>query len=141
MIRILSIFAAMAALSAPAIAQGFTVASDGSGDFRTVQEAVDAAPDYCKQAATEIRIKAGIYREKVTVPPNKQRLHLIGEDALTTVIVWDDYALRTGSTGFPMGTSATSTVFIYGDDFLAENLTFENAAGEGNRWTEAGRYR
>lgn len=115
----------------------FVVARDGSGDFRTVQEAVNAAPDYCKQEATVIRIKSGIYREKVTVPPNKQRLHLIGEDAATTVITWDDYALRKGSTGHPMGTSATSTVFLYGNDFLAENLTFENSAGEGRDIAQA----
>ena len=109
----------------------FVVAKDGSGDFFTVQEAVNAAPDYCKQDETRIFIKKGIYREKVTVPANKQKLHLIGEDALTTVITWDDYALRNGSTGYPMGTSATSTVFMHANDFLAENLTFENSAGEG----------
>ena len=115
----------------------FVMARDGSGDLRTVQEAVNAAPDYCKQEATVIRIKSGIYREKVTVPPNKQRLHLIVEDAATTVITWVDYALRKGSTGHPMGTSATSTVFLYGNDFLAENLTFENRAGEGRDIAQA----
>lgn len=109
----------------------FVVAKDGSGDFFTVQEAVDAAPDYCKQAATTIFIKEGIYREKLTVPSNKQKLHLIGESACGTVITWDDYALRPGSTGYPMGTSATSTAFLHADDFLAENITFENTAGEG----------
>ena len=58
-------------------------------------------------------------------------LHLIGEDVYETVITWDDYARKAGSTGYPMGTSATSTVFMHADDFLAENITFENTAGEG----------
>ena len=124
-------------LCSAANALNLTVASDGSGDFRTVQEAVNAAPDYCRQEATLIYIKAGTYREKVTVPPCKQRLHLVGEDALRTVITWDDYALRLNAAGFPMGTSASSTIFIYGNDFLAENLTFENSAGEGKDIAQA----
>ena len=115
----------------------FVVAKDGSGDFFTVQEAVDAAPDYCKQDQTVIFIKDGIYREKLTVPSNKQKLHLIGESASGTVISWDDYALRPGSTGYPMGTSATSTAFLHADDFLAENITFENTAGEGKEIGQA----
>ena len=87
----------------------FVVAKDGSGDFFTVQEAVNAAPDYCKQDETRIRIRKGIYEEKVTIPANKEKLHLTGEDAMTTVITWADYATKTGSTGYTMGTSATST--------------------------------
>lgn len=109
----------------------FVVAKDGSGDFFTVQEAVDAAPDYCKQDETTIYIKDGRYEEKVTVPTNKQKLHLIGQSAENTVITWSDYARKKGPTGYEMGTSATSTVFLYADDFLAENITFENASGEG----------
>ena len=109
----------------------FVVAKDGSGDFFTVQEAVNAAPDYCKQDETTIYIKDGVYEEKVTIPTNKQRLHLIGQSAENTVITWSDFAQMIGPTGYEMGTSATSTVFLYASDFLAENLTIENAAGEG----------
>ncbi|MBQ8809710.1 MAG: pectin esterase [Bacteroidales bacterium] len=109
----------------------FVVAKDGSGDFFTVQEAVNAAPDYCKQDETTIYIKDGVYEEKVTIPTNKQRLHLIGQSAEKTVITWSDFAQKIGPTGYEMGTSATSTVFLYASDFLAENLTIENAAGEG----------
>lgn len=109
----------------------FVVAKDGSGDFFTVQEAIDAAPDYCKQDETTIYVKDGRYREKVTIPANKQRLHLIGQSAEGTVITWNDYAKKIGPTGYEMGTSATSTVFLYADDFLAENITIENASGEG----------
>ncbi|MGM9748834.1 MAG: pectinesterase family protein [Candidatus Cryptobacteroides sp.] len=109
----------------------FAVAQDGSGDFFTIQEAVDAAPDYCKQAVTVIYVKKGVYEEKVTIPRNKEKLHIIGESLAETIVVYDDYALKLGSTGYPMGTSATSTVFIYAPDFLAENITFCNISGEG----------
>ena len=115
----------------------FVVAKDGSGDFFTVQEAVNAAPDYCKQDETTIFIKDGIYNEKVTIPTNKQKLHLIGQSVENTIITYSDYALKKGSTGYEMGTSATSTVFLYGDDFLAENITIENASGEGKEIGQA----
>ncbi len=118
-------------LAAHVVDYDFVVAKDGSGDFFIVQEAVDAAPDYCKQDETTIYIKDGRYEEKVTIPTNKQKLHIIGQSAEGTVITWSDYAQKKGPTGYEMGTSATSTVFLYADDFLAENITIENAAGEG----------
>ncbi len=109
----------------------FTVAKDGSGDFFTVQDAINAAPDYLKDGEVTIHIRPGIYAEKVTIPANKQRLHIIGDDPLTTTITWNDYARKIGSTGKELGTSATSTVFLYGEDTLIENITIENTAGEG----------
>ena len=124
-------------LAAHVVNYDFVVAKDGSGDFLTVQEAIDAAPDYCKQDETTIYIKDGIYSEKETIPTNKQKLHLIGQSAEKTVITWSDYAKKTGPTGYEMGTSATSTVFLYADDFLAENITIENAAGEGKDIAQA----
>ena len=124
-------------LASHVVQYDFVVAKDGSGDFFTVQEAVDAAPDYCKQDETTIYIKDGIYEEKVTIPTNKQRLHLIGQSAANTVITWNDYAKKLGPTGYEMGTSATSTVFLYASDFLAENLTIANSSGEGNEIGQA----
>ncbi len=124
-------------LAAHVVDYDFVVAKDGSGDFLTVQEAIDAAPDYCKQDETTIYIKDGIYSEKVTIPTNKQKLHLIGQSSEKTVITWSDYAKKAGPTGYEMGTSATSTVFLYADDFLAENITIENAAGEGKDIAQA----
>ena len=73
----------------------------------------------------------------MTIPTNKQRIHLIGQSAEKTIISWNDYAKKAGSTGYEMGTSATSTVFLYGSDFLAENLTFQNTAGEGKEIGQA----
>ncbi len=118
------------AVCAAASATTFVVAKDGSGDFRTVQEAVNAVPDYLRDGGIDIYVKPGIYREKVIIPPTKERIHMYGDDALTTVISWDDYAARPGSTGAPMGTGATGTIYFMADDFLAENISFENTAGE-----------
>lgn len=108
----------------------FVVAKDGSGDFFTVQEAIDAAPYYCSKE-TSILVREGVYKEKVTVPANKRKIHIKGRNPETTVITYDDYAEKIGVTGEKLGTSATSTFFVYGEDFLAENITFENTAGEG----------
>src|ERR1700694_3482411 len=64
------------------------VAADGSGQFRTVQEAVDRAPAH-SAARFVIHIKPGVYRERAVVPPEKTRLTLRGEDARTTLITFD----------------------------------------------------
>lgn len=115
----------------------FVVALDGTGDFTSVQDAINAAPDYCKQSGTTIFIKKGVYKEKLTIPKNKQKLYFLGEDAESTIITWNDYALKHGSTGFEMGTSATSTIFLYADDCLFENLTIENSSGSGKHIAQA----
>lgn len=118
-------------LAAHVIDYDIVVAKDGSGDFFTVQEAVDSAPDYCSRHETSIYIKDGIYEEKLTVPANKQCIHMIGQSVENTVIRWADYAKMTDSKGFEIGTFATATAYLHADDFLAENITFENAAGDG----------
>jgi len=125
--------AALALAAGSSFAQGgnsstIVVAADGSGQFRTVQEAVDAAPDHATAPVT-IRIKPGIYREHITVPQAKPFLHLVGEDAKTTVLTFNLYASIPGEDGKPIGTFKTSSTTIAADDFYAENLTFENSAG------------
>jgi PelA/Pel-15E family pectate lyase len=118
-----------------AIAQtGTTVAADGSGNFRTVQEAVNAAPSHSRRRFT-IHVKPGTYDEIVVIPSEKTWLALRGDDPATTVITGH---LHTG-TPFPPGkgpnnrptmiTFDTPTVFVQATDFLAENITFENSAG------------
>jgi pectinesterase len=76
-----------------------------------------------------IRIKPGRYRELVYVQREKRFFRLVGEDAERTVITHDLHATLTGHDGKPIGTFRTPTVTIDADDFTAENITFENAAG------------
>lgn len=106
----------------------FTVAKDGTGDFTTVQEAINAVPDSNK-AGTIIFIKNGTYKEKLTVPATKINVTFLGENINKVILTYDDYAGKKNEKGRDMGTTGSSSFFIYGDGFIAENITFENSAG------------
>ncbi|MFO7934765.1 MAG: pectinesterase family protein [Bacteroidales bacterium] len=105
------------------------VATDGSGDYTTLQSAIDAVPENPPER-TVIFLKKGIYREKILVPSSRRNLTLIGEDADSTIIVWDDYAGRVVD-GEILNTFTSQTIQIDADDFTAMNLTFENDARPG----------
>lgn len=106
----------------------FIVAQDGSGNFKTVQQAIDAVPDMRKKITT-IFIKKGIYKEKLILAGSKQMVKFIGEDVNKTILTYDDWAQRKNRFGEDIGTSGSSSFFIYGDNFSAENITFQNSAG------------
>jgi pectinesterase len=102
----------------------------GGGHFKTVQEAINAAPQLSSAGSRwVIYIRAGTYRELVYVQREKRFVALVGEDAATTIITYDLNANLPGNDGKPIGTFRTPTAFIDADDFSAENLTFENSAG------------
>ncbi|MFT3739024.1 MAG: pectinesterase family protein [Breznakibacter sp.] len=107
---------------------GFVVAIDGSGDFTSVQQAIDAVP-HLRKARTVIFIKNGVYKEKLHLPSNKTNVTFVGEDVNKTILTYDDYAQGKNRFGEEMGTSASSSFFVDGDGFYAENITFENSAG------------
>ncbi|MCB9307203.1 MAG: pectin esterase [Lewinellaceae bacterium] len=116
-------------LSNAALAQYATeiiVAQDSSGDFTSIQEAIDQAKAFPDKRIT-IFIKKGIYREKVKVHAWNTMLTLKGEDAATTIITYDDYfdKIDRGRNS----TFHTYTVLVQADDFRAEQLTIENTAG------------
>ncbi len=104
------------------------VARDGSGEFRTVNEAIEvcrAFMDYHKV----IYIKKGTYKEKVIVPQWLQNIELCGEDRDETIITFDDHAkILYAPTGQGMGTFRTYTVRIDANDITLKNLTVENNA-------------
>ena len=114
-------------LSVKAADYNFVVAQDGSGDFTTVQAAINAVPDYRKAGPTLIYIKKGIYKEKIVIAESKQNVQLIGEDGV--VLTYDDYAQKPNVFGEGKGTSGSGSVYIFGPDFFAENITFENTSG------------
>src|SRR5690606_37035853 len=95
----------------PAFKPDIVVAADGTGDFRTVQEAVNAAPGG-RSTYFYIYIKKGTYKEVVTIPANREHLYLIGEDAGTTVLTYDNYAKRLRPDGTEYGTGGSSSFFI-----------------------------
>jgi pectin methylesterase-like acyl-CoA thioesterase/dienelactone hydrolase len=104
------------------------VAQDGSGDFTTIQEAINAVPHFRKKP-TRIFIRKGFYHEKILIPDTKQSLYLIGEDKFNTVVSYHDFASKKSLLGDEIGTSGSASIYVCPDHFTAENLTFENAAG------------
>ena len=106
----------------------FVVAQDGSGNFRTIQQAIDSCRAY-PEWRYHIFIKNGVYREKVDIPSWKTNITLEGEDVDRTIIVYDDYTGKTDGRGRVIGTFTSFTCRIAGNNCIVENITFINAAG------------
>jgi pectinesterase len=106
----------------------FVVDIKGKGDFNSVQDAIDAIPDFRKNQ-TAIFIKSGIYKEKLTLAPSKTNVKFIGEDLFNTILTFDDYASKKNRFGEEIGTTGSTSFYVFADDFTAENITFENSAG------------
>jgi pectinesterase len=118
---------------APAdVEKAVTVAGDGSGDFRTIQDAVNAAPMGMTQRFM-IRIKPATYKEKLTIPEEKGPITFQGEHAATTILTFNDHAGESDADGKKMGPSKSASILIQASDFHAENITFENSAGPHGR--------
>ena len=109
-------------------AYDFVVAADGSGNFKTVQEAINAVPDFRKKWTT-IFIKNGTYKEKIVMAESKQMVSFIGESIDKTIITYDDYSQKKNVFGEEKGTSGSSGFYIYGKTVSFKNITFQNTAG------------
>ena len=112
----------------------FTVAQDGSGDFKTIQEAVNSFRDH-SQIRVTLHVKNGVYAEKLVIPPYKPNIHIIGESREGVIITWDDYSGKPfpagiDRTGKSLHSTYTSyTVLVEAPDIILENLTIRNTAG------------
>ncbi|MFC4989425.1 pectinesterase family protein [Saliphagus infecundisoli] len=106
----------------------FVVAGDGSEAFETVQAAINAVPDF-RDAETRILIREGEYREKIVVPTSKTNVTLVGDGPERTVLTYDDYNGKPNRFGEAMGTTESSSCFVFGDGFTARDLAFRNDAG------------
>ena len=96
------------------------VARDGTGEFRTIDEAIEvcrAFMDYHKV----IYIKKGTYKEKLVIPQWLQNIELCGEDRDETIITYDDHANIN-----KMGTFRTYTLKVEANDITLKNITIEN---------------
>jgi pectinesterase len=101
----------------------FTVAKDGSGDYKFIQDAIDAMRAF-PLAPITLLIKNGVYTEKIELPSYNTDVTFVGESVDKTIIRFTDYSGR-GKTS----TFNSYTAKISGARFVAENITFENAAG------------
>ena len=105
-----------------------TVSKDGSGDFRTVQDALNAIPSGNSKPIT-VLVKNGIYKEVIVADATKHFIRLIGEDKEKTILSFDNRAGTRLPNGDTLNTWTCASFFVYGNDFRAENITFENNAG------------
>lgn len=105
-----------------------TVAKDGSGDYSTIQEAVNALRSFRPEGRATIFVKKGIYEEKVVVPSHKTDISIIGEDRDSTILIWHDHADMPDGKGGTIGTFETYTLKVDGPGFFCENLTIINDA-------------
>ncbi|KAL0304765.1 UNVERIFIED_CONTAM: Pectinesterase 2 [Sesamum calycinum] len=99
------------------------VAQDGSGNFRTIKQALDAASKRRNSSRIVIHIKQGKYQEYLEFSSNMKNIMLVGDGMGKTII--------TGSKSFASGytTLQSSTVKVMGDGFVARDITFSNTAG------------
>jgi len=103
-----------------------TVSQDGKGDFTTIQAAINASKAYPDQRVV-IKVKNGIYKEKILVPACNTKLSIIGENVENTIITFDDYfdKINRGRNS----TFYTYTMLVLANDFRMENVTVQNTAG------------
>lgn len=101
----------------------FTVAKDGSGDYRYIQDAIDAMRVY-PLATITLYIKNGVYNEKIELPATNTDVTFVGESVEKTIITFNDYSGRG-----KLHTFTSYTAKISGNRFIAQNITFANTAG------------
>jgi pectinesterase len=104
------------------------VSADGSGNYTTVQAALDAVPVNNKKPLT-IYVKNGVYKEKLHLDSSKNFVTLIGEDKFNTILTYDDHTGKTSPQGFVIDTRTSWSFKITADNFTALNITFRNDAG------------
>ena len=113
-----------------------TVAKDGSGNFTTIQEAVNALRSFRPEGRAVIRVMNGVYEEKVIIPAHKTDISIIGESRDSTILVWHDHANLPDGKGGTIGTFESFTLKVEGPGFICEDITIVNDAMTFNnpRW-------
>lgn len=101
------------------------VASDGSGQFTSIQKAINSVRDFGPGEAL-IKIKAGTYKEKIVIPSSKHKVTLQGENAENTMIVNDDYSGKIDALNEKMTTFNSYTLLVMADEVKISNLTIQN---------------
>jgi len=104
------------------------VAKDGSGNYTTVQAAMNAIPLNNKKPIT-ILIKDGVYKEKLYLDATKDFVTIIGEDKFKTILTYDDHTGKVSPKGDTINTRTSASFVVMANNFSAENITFQNDAG------------
>ncbi len=106
----------------------WTVAKDGTGNYSTVQEALNAVPSNNKKRIN-IFIKNGVYTEKLRLEAGKNFVTITGEDKFNTILTYNDHTGKISPRGDTINTRSSASFFMMADDFVAQNITFQNDAG------------
>ncbi len=102
------------------------VALDGSGQFTSIQKAINSIRDFGPGEAL-IKIKAGTYKEKIVIPSSKHKVTLQGENKENTVIINDDYSGKIDALSEKMTTFNSYTLLVMADEVRISNLTIQNS--------------
>jgi pectinesterase len=124
--KLIFIFLLLSGLVFSAEKYDYVVALDGSGDFTSIQKALEACKIFPDQRIT-IHVKNGIYNEKVAVLSGNTQISIIGESVDKTIISFGDYFSKIDRGR--NSTFYTSTLKVDASDFVLENITVENSAG------------
>lgn len=108
-----------------------TVDKNGSGDFKTINDGINAVINI--DGPAEIIVSSGTYEERINLKKSNLRLIGVGQVKITA----SEYAYRDHEDGMKVGTFRTATFMADCDNFYAENITFENAAGQGSKVGQA----
>ncbi|OIT08163.1 PREDICTED: probable pectinesterase 53 [Nicotiana attenuata] len=104
-----------------------SVSQDGSGNFKTIKEALASIPVYNKRRVI-LDIKPGVYREKINIPRSLSFVTFLGDSSDPPRITGNDTAAAAGTDGRPLKTFQSATVSVDADYFVAVNVIFENTA-------------
>ena len=106
------------------------VARDGTGEFRTLGEAIEVCRAFMEYTKV-IYVKKGLYKEKVVVPQWLTNIEIVGEDRDETIITYDDHAnIKMPGTDRAMGTFRSYTMRVEGNGITFKNITIENNAAQ-----------
>ncbi|CAN6541050.1 hypothetical protein ACFX13_018166 [Malus domestica] len=97
-----------------------------AGHFTKIQAAIDSLP-FINLVRVVIKVHAGVYTEKVNIPPLKSFITIEGAGADKTIVQWGDTAQTpSGPKKQPMGTFNSATFAVNSPYFIAKNITFKN---------------
>ncbi|KAJ6802936.1 putative pectinesterase [Iris pallida] len=108
--------------SGNAVTANVVVAKDGSGKYKTVQAAVDSAPDKGTSRYV-IYVKKGVYKENVVMSKKKTNVMIVG-DGMDATVLTGSLNVVDGSTTFNSATLACN-----GDGLILQDLKIQNTAG------------
>ncbi|KAJ0099806.1 hypothetical protein Patl1_19900 [Pistacia atlantica] len=113
-------------LQTSSVTADLVVAQDGSGNYKTIQAALDAAAERSRSGRFVISIKRGVYTENLVIGNSLKNIMLIG-DGLRYTIITGSRSVGGGSTTFN-----SATVAVTGEGFIARGIKFRNTAGPQN---------